>query len=138
MAGGIAGTFIAHAMFELPMVEISTTIRTGTGQWVAETVAAFGLVLTILAGARFRSDALPWLVGLYITAAYWFTASTSFANPAVAVARALSDTFAGIRPADLPGFITAEIAGALLATAVAGWLFPDDQPDPAALRAAPV
>ena len=80
-------------------------MRTGTGQWLAEAVAAFGLVFTILAGLRFRSDAIPWLVGLYITAAYWFTASTSFANPAVAIARAFSDTFSGIRPVDLPGFI---------------------------------
>jgi len=136
VAGGIAGTFLAHAMFELPIVELSTTVRTGTGQWIAEAVAAFGLVLTILVGARFRSDALPWLVGLYITAAYWFTASTSFANPAVAIARALSDTFAGIRPADLPGFIAAELAGALLATAVAGWLYPDEEADAATLRRA--
>ncbi len=110
IAGGIAGTFLAHAMFELPILQISTTVRTGTGQWIAEAVAAFGLVFTILAGLRFRADAIPWLVGLYITAAYWFTASTSFANPAVAIARAFTDTFAGIRPVDLPGFIVAELA----------------------------
>ena len=98
IAGGMAGSLIAHAMFELPIIEVSATVRTGTGQWLAEAVAAFGLVFTILAGLRFRPDAIPWLVGLYITAAYWFTASTSFANPAVAIARALSNTFAGIRP----------------------------------------
>jgi glycerol uptake facilitator-like aquaporin len=122
VAGGIAGTFLAHAMFELPILQASVTARTGTGQWIAEAVAAFGLVFTILAGLRFRSDAIPWLVGLYITAAYWFTASTSFANPAVAIARAFSDTFAGIRPIDLPGFIAAELLGALLAMVFGGWL----------------
>ena len=125
IVGGIAGTFLAHAMFELPVLQFSTTVRTGTGQWLAEAVAAFGLVFTILAGLRFRADAVPWLVGLYITAAYWFTASTSFANPAVAIARALSDTFSGIRPADLPGFIAAELFGALLAMCLVGWLLAD-------------
>lgn len=128
IAGGIAGTLIAHAMFELPVFEVSTTVRTGTGQWLAEAVAAFGLVFTILAGLRFRSDAIPWLVGLYITAAYWFTASTSFANPAVAIARTLSNTFAGIRPADLPGFIVAEVIGALIAMWLAGWLLAEPKP----------
>lgn len=122
IAGGIAGTFLAHAMFELPILQVSATVRTGSGQWIAELVAAFGLVFTILAGLRSRPDSIPWLVGLYITAAYWFTASTSFANPAVAIARAFSNTFAGIRPADLPGFIGAELLGALLAMALAGWL----------------
>ncbi|MBB4189352.1 aquaporin [Sinorhizobium terangae] len=121
--GGIAGTLIAHAMFDLPLFQVSETVRTGTGQWIAEAVATFGLVLTILAGLRFRADAIPWLVGLYITAAYWFTASTSFANPAVAVARAFSNTFSGIRPTDVPGFIVAEVVGALVATAVVGWMF---------------
>ena len=105
-----------------------TTARTGSGQWIAEAVAAFGLVFTILAGLRFRPDAIPWLVGLYITAAYWFTASTSFANPAVAIARAFSDTFAGIRPIDLPGFIVAELLGALLAMALAGWMLAEPKP----------
>jgi glycerol uptake facilitator-like aquaporin len=122
IAGGIAGTLLAHAMFELPLFQLSSTVRSGSGQWLAETVAAFGLVFTILAGLRFRPDAIPWLVGLYITAAYWFTASTSFANPAVAIARAFSDTFTGIRPADLPGFVAAEFFGALAAMAFAGWL----------------
>ena len=120
--GGIAGALLAHAMFELPIWQASTTVRSGPAQWLAEAVAAFGLVFAILAGLRFRADAVPWLVGLYITAAYWFTASTSFANPAVAIARAFTDTFAGIRPADLPGFIAAELAGAVLAAALAGWL----------------
>ena len=128
IVGGIAGTFLAHAMFELPVLQFSTTVRTGAGQWFAEAVAAFGLVFTVLAGLRFRADAVPWLVGLYITAAYWFTASTSFANPAVAIARALSDTFSGIRPADLPGFIVAELLGALLAMTLAGWLLAEPKP----------
>lgn len=122
VAGGVSGTLVAHAMFELPLLQVSETVRTGTGQWIAEVVATFGLVATILAGLRFRADAIPSLVGLYITAAYWFTASTSFANPAVAIARALSNTFAGIRPADVPGFIVAEVIGALVATAVVGWM----------------
>jgi glycerol uptake facilitator-like aquaporin len=122
LAGGILGTWAAHVMFDLPIFQISETVRSGTPQWIAEAVAAFGLVLTILCGVRFREDAVPWLVGLYITAAYWFTASTSFANPAVAIARSLTNTFSGIRPIDLPGFALAEIAGALLATVLAGWL----------------
>jgi glycerol uptake facilitator-like aquaporin len=122
IAGGIAGTFVAHAMFAVPIFEIATTTRTGMAQWIAEAVAAFGLVFTILAGLRSRPKAIPWLVGLYITAAYWFTASTSFANPAVAIARAFSNTFAGIRPVDLPGFIVAELVGAFLGLILAGWM----------------
>jgi glycerol uptake facilitator-like aquaporin len=128
IAGCILGAWLAHAMFELPILQISQTVRTGNGQWIAELVAAFGLVFTILAGLRFHSDAIPWLVGLYITAAYWFTASTSFANPAVAIARAVSNTFAGIRPIDLPAFIVAELLGALLAMALAGWLLAEPKP----------
>jgi glycerol uptake facilitator-like aquaporin len=128
IAGAIAGTFVAHAMFALPILEVATTVRTGAGQWIAEAVATFGLVVTILLGLRARPESVAWLVGLYITAAYWFTASTSFANPAVAIARAFSDTFAGIRPIDLPGFIAAEIAGGLLAAAVAGWLLGERRP----------
>lgn len=120
--GGIIGTFAAHAMFELPLLQISTTVRTGGGQWLAEVIATACLIFTILGGLRSKPGAVPWLVGLYITAAYWFTASTSFANPAVAVARALSDTFAGIRPTDLPGFIVAECLGATVALALMGWL----------------
>ena len=122
LAGGILGTWVAHVMFDLPVFQVSETVRTGTPQWIAEAVAAFGLVLTILCGVRFKEGAVPWLVGLYITAAYWFTASTSFANPAVAIARSLTNTFSGIRPIDLPGFALAEIAGALLAMALVGWL----------------
>lgn len=122
IAGGIVGTIAAHLMFGLPLVELSMKVRTGGAQWFAEAIAAFGLVATILGGIRFRPDAVPWLVGLYITAAYWFTASTSFANPAVAIARSLTNTFSGIRPQDLPGFIVAELAGALIAVALMGWL----------------
>lgn len=122
IAAGIAGALLAHAMFELPLIQASATVRTGPAQWLAEVVATFGLVGAILCGLRFRPDAVPWLVGLYITAAYWFTASTSFANPAVAIARGLTDTFSGIRPADVPAFVAAEGAGALLAAAVFGWL----------------
>ena len=120
--GGIAGTLAAHLMFGLPLVEFSSKVRSGGAQWLSEGVAAFGLLATILGGVRFQPPAVPWLVGLYITSAYWFTASTSFANPAVAIARSLTNTFAGIRPQDLPGFITAELAGALLACALMHWL----------------
>jgi glycerol uptake facilitator-like aquaporin len=125
--GGILGTLIAHAMFDLPVFQISETVRTGPAQWTAEAVATFGLLLTILGGLRFKSDAIPMLVGLYITAAYWFTASTSFANPAVAIARSLTDTFAGIRPVDLTGFILAQIVGALIAALLAAWLFAESR-----------
>lgn len=129
IVGGIAGTLVAHLMFEQAgLVVFSETARTGGAQWFAEVVATFGLVLTILGGLRSRPDAIPMLVGLYITAAYWFTASTSFANPAVAVARSLTDTFSGIRPGDLPGFVLAELAGAVLALLVAGRLFPSAEP----------
>jgi len=122
IAGGIAGTMLAHAMFALPLVDASLKMRSGGAQWLAEAVAAFGLVATILAGIKFNRPAVPWLVGLYITAAYWFTASTSFANPAVAIARSLTNTFSGIRPIDLPGFIAAELVGALAGLMLMGWL----------------
>ena len=122
VAGGIAGTVVAHAMFALPLIDASLKMRTGGAQWFAEAVAAFGLVATILAGVRFNRAAVPWLVGLYITAAYWFTASTSFANPAVAIARSFTNTFSGIRPADLPGFIAAELCGAVAALIFMNWL----------------
>ena len=122
IAGGIAGTMAAHLMFGLPLLDFSLKARTGGAQWFAEAVAAFGLITTILAGIRFQRSAVPWLVGLYITAAYWFTASTSFANPAVAIARSLTNTFAGIRPVDLPGFIVAELVGAILAAWLMNWL----------------
>ena len=122
LAGGIAGTIAAHLMFDLPLIEVSLKARTGGAQWFSEGVATFGLVGVILAGIRFDGKATPWLVGLYITAAYWFTASTSFANPAVALARSLTNTFSGIRPLDLPGFVIAELLGALCALALMGWL----------------
>jgi glycerol uptake facilitator-like aquaporin len=122
IAGGIAGTLTAHAMFALPLIEASLKVRTGGAQWLAEGVAAFGLVATILAGLKFNRVAVPWLVGLYITAAYWFTSSTSFANPAVAIARSMTNSFSGIRPLDVPGFIMAELAGALAALALMSWL----------------
>lgn len=122
VAGGIAGTVLAHLMFELPAVAASTHIRTGGSQWLAEFVAAFGLMATILAAVRFRPKDVAWLVGLYIAGAYWFTASTSFANPAVAIARSLTDTFSGIRPDDLAGFILAELLGAVAAAYAVGWL----------------
>lgn len=122
IAGGIAGTIAAHLMFALPLLDFSTKVRTGGPQWFAEAVAAFGLVATILAGIRFQRTAVPWLVGLYITAAYWFTASTSFANPAVAIARSLTNTFSGIRPTDLPGFILAELCGAFAGMLLMNWL----------------
>lgn len=120
--GGIAGTLVAHLMFEAPLLQLATHVRSGSAQWFSEGVASFGLVLVILAGLRFQKSAVPALVGLYITAAYWFTASTSFANPAVTIARTLTDTFSGIRPVDAPGFIAAQIVGALMALAFASWL----------------
>ena len=120
--GGILGTMIAHGMFALPLLDASMKARTGAAQWFAEAVAAFGLVATILAGIRFQRAAVPWLVGLYIAAAYWFPASTSFANPAVAIARSFTNTFSGIRPRDLPGFIAAEFCGAILGLMLMAWL----------------
>ena len=122
VAGGVAGMLLAHAMFDLPLWQWGMQVRSGGGQWLSEGVATFGLVLVILAGMQLRREAVPALVGCYITAAYWFTASTSFANPAVTLARALTDSFSGIRPVDAPGFILAQIAGALLALGLAGWL----------------
>ena len=122
IAGGIIGTLLAHAMFALPLWDASLKVRTGGPQWLAEGIAAFGLVVTILAGLKFNRPGVPWLVGLYITAAYWFTSSTSFANPAVAIARSLTNTFSGIRPTDLPGFIAAELAGAFAALWLTNWL----------------
>jgi glycerol uptake facilitator-like aquaporin len=122
VAGGIIGTMMAHAMFALPLLDASVKMRTGGAQWFAEGVAAFGLIVTIIAGIRFERASVPWLVGLYITAAYWFTSSTSFANPAVAIARSLTNTFSGIRPTDLPGFIAAELCGAVAAMVLMNWL----------------
>jgi len=122
IAGGIVGTVMAHAMFALPLLDASLKMRTGGAQWLAESVAAFGLVATILAGVRFERASVPWLVGLYIMAAYWFTSSTSFANPAVAIARSMTNTCSGIRPTDLPGFIAAELCGAVAALMLMSWL----------------
>jgi len=123
--GAIIGVWAAHVMFELPVWQFSTTVRTGTGQWFAEAVATFGLVVVIFGCLARNAAAVPYAVGLYITAAYWFTASTSFANPAVTLARALSDTFAGIAPAGVLPFVVAQIVGALAAIGLAGWLWPD-------------
>ena len=122
LLGGVIGTLLAHLMFAHGTFMASGTVRTGLDQWLAEFVATFGLITVIFGGIRFRPAAVPALVGLYITAAYWFTASTSFANPAVAIARSLTDTFSGIRPQDLPGFLIAEFLGAFMAAAAVGWL----------------
>ena len=111
-------------MFDLPLLQWSAKARTEPGQWLGEAIATFGLVLTILGTVRHRREWVPASVGLYITAAYWFTSSTSFANPAITVARSMSDTFAGIAPRDAPGFIAAQLAGAVLAGLLARWLFP--------------
>jgi glycerol uptake facilitator-like aquaporin len=110
-------------MFDLPVWQVSTTVRAGAGQWFAEFVATFGLIATILGCLSWAKSSIPYAVGLYITAAYWFTASTSFANPAVTIARALSNTFAGIAPTGVPGFIVAQMIGAVAALALAAWLF---------------
>ena len=120
--GGILGTWSAHLMFSQDLLQFSSHVRTGGAQWFSEWVATFGLVATILGTLRWRPDAIPYMVGLYITAAYWFTASTSFANPAVTIARSFTDTFSGIYPADAAGFITAQFIGAIAATVDMGWL----------------
>jgi glycerol uptake facilitator-like aquaporin len=123
LCGALIGVWAAHLMFELPVWQFSTTVRTGTGQWLAEAIATFGLLLTIFGCVVRAPTAVAYAVGLYITAAYWFTASTSFANPAVTLARALSDTFAGIAPMGVFAFIIAQLAGAGLALFVARWLW---------------
>lgn len=129
--GGIGGTLLAHVMFEETVLQISEKVRSGPAQFISEIVATFGLVATIFGAIRWRPDAVAWMVGLYITAAYWFTASTSFANPAVTVSRALTDTFAGIRPMDAPAFIVAQVIGAVLATVIMGWLLTPSELDSA-------
>jgi glycerol uptake facilitator-like aquaporin len=121
---GIAGAWAAHLMFDLPTLQLSVKARTGLGQWTGEAIATFGLILTIIGTVRHRPDWVPASVGLYITAAYWFTSSTSFANPAITIARSLSDTFAGIAAQDVPPFIVAQLTGAALAALLARWLFP--------------
>jgi glycerol uptake facilitator-like aquaporin len=123
LAFGILGAFAAHLMFELPALQVSVKARTGAGQWLGEAIATFGLILTIVGTVRHRPALVPASVALYITAAYWFTSSTSFANPAITVARSLSDSFAGIAPADVPAFVAAQLAGAALGAAAAGLLF---------------
>ena len=120
--GAIMGTLVAHAMFEEILLQTSTNIRNGPAQWLSEGVATFGLVATILGTLRWRPEAVPTAVGLYITAAYWFTASTSFANPAVTIARSLTDTFSGIAPDNAPGFILMQFVGAAIATGLMAWL----------------
>ena len=125
VVGGLAGAVLAHAMFDVDLVQVSTKTRTGMGQWLAEGVATFGLVATILATLKARPGAVAAMVGLYISAGYWFTASTSFANPAVTIARSFTDTFSGIAPADAPAFIAAQFVGALVATGLMAWLLPD-------------
>jgi glycerol uptake facilitator-like aquaporin len=123
IAGGCLGAVFAHLMFGLEPIQLGGTARTGLPQWFAEFVATFGLLITILGCVRFKPDAVAFAVGLYITSAYWFTASTSFANPAVTIGRSFSNTFAGIAPSDVPGFIVAQILGALAAAALGRWLF---------------
>ncbi len=136
IVGGLIGALAAHAMFELPLIQISETARSGPAQWFAEWVATFGLVATILATVRFRPEAVAYAVGLFITAGYWFTASTSFANPAVTIARSFTDTFSGIAPGHAPAFILAQLAGAASATLVFAWLL-RPAPDPGQVAAEP-
>ncbi len=126
LAFGILGAWAAHLMFDLPTLQSSVKGRTGLGQWTGEAVATYGLIVTILGTVKHRPQWVPASVALYITAAYWFTSSTSFANPAITVARSLSDTFAGIAPADVPMFIAAQLTGAIMATLTATWLFSDE------------
>jgi glycerol uptake facilitator-like aquaporin len=131
IVGAVLGVWAAHAMFDVPLLQVATTARSGPGQWFAEFVATFGLVLTILGCLSRNRAAIPLAVGLYITAAYWFTASTSFANPAVTLARALTDSFAGIAPENAPLFILAQVLGAAAAQGLAVWLFRGEAPGPA-------
>ncbi|MEM8550838.1 MAG: MIP/aquaporin family protein [Pseudomonadota bacterium] len=126
VAGGVTGALMAHLMFAETALQISQTVRTGPDQWFAEGVATFALLMAILGGLRFKPEAIPWLVGLVITAGYWYTASTSFANPAVAIARGFTDTFSGIRPADVPFFILAQCAGGLVAVYFFKWMFQEE------------
>ena len=123
IAAAILGVWLAHAMFEMPILEVSSKLREGPAQWLAELIATFGLLATIAGGLRFAPQSIPMLVGLYITGAYWFTASTSFANPAVTIARSLTDSFAGIAPASAPGFIMAQLAAVLAGASLLKWLF---------------
>ena len=126
IAAGILGVWAAHLMFDLPVIQFSAKARSSAGQWLGEFIATFGLILTILGTLRHRPAAVPASVALYITAAYWFTSSTSFANPAITIARSLSDSFAGIAPSDVPAFIVAQLLGAMAAHGVATLLFRAD------------
>ena len=123
IAGGICGAMLAHFMFEMPLLQQSANLRSGMAQWGSEFVATFGLLLTIFGCVRWRPDGVAMMVGLYITAAYWFTSSTSFANPAVTIARSFTDSFSGIFPAHAPAFILAQLAAALVAAMLVRWLF---------------
>jgi glycerol uptake facilitator-like aquaporin len=134
VAGGVAGTFTAHLMFEMPVLQLSEHVRQGPSQFLSEVIATFGLLATILGCRRFRPDIIPTAVALYVVAGYWFTASTCFANPAVAIARSLTNTFSGIRPMDTPWFILAEIAGALLAAGVFRWMLAAKEAERASAR----
>lgn len=129
LAGGLIGVWAAHVMFEAPVFQLSEKIRTGNGQWLGELIATFGLIFTILGTVRFRPEWVAPAVGLYISAGYWFTSSTSFANPAITVGRAFSNSFAGIAPENVAGFVMAQFAGALLAWALAIWLFDPKSPE---------
>jgi glycerol uptake facilitator-like aquaporin len=128
IVGAVAGTWLAHAMFGMKIMQASTKLRATPGEWLGEAVATFGLLLTIRLGLRHRPEAVPVLVAAWITAGYWFTSSTSFANPAVTIARALSDTFAGIRLTDVPAFVIAQFIGGAIGYALAGWLIQEERP----------
>jgi len=128
LVGAVLGVWLAHLMFELPLWQVSAHVRTGPGQWLAEGVATFGLILSILGCLSCAPASVPYVVGLYITAAYWFTASTSFANPAVTAARSLSDTFAGIAPAGVLGFVLAQMTGMMIGVSLGGWIWRKDAP----------
>ena len=134
LAGGLLGALAAHLMFDQPLWQVSLKARTGAGQWAGEFVATFGLILTILGTTRHRFKLVPASVALYIVAAYWFTSSTSFANPAITIIRSLSNSFAGIAPGDVPAFIIAQLAGAALAAWVSGWLFDERAASPGEVR----
>lgn len=127
IAAAIAGTVLAHAMFGHAPIETGVKLRSGPAQWLGEVVATFGLLMTIRLGVRYRADSVPALVAAWITAGYWFTSSTSFANPTVTLARALTDSFAGIRMIDVPGFVIAQLIGAALGTWISGWLIAEER-----------
>ena len=125
VSGGLVGVMASHAMFDMSLLQASTTSRTGIAQWISEAIASFGLLFVIFGGLKARPDQVPMLVGLYITGAYWFTSSTSFANPAVTIARSFTDTFAGIAPGDVAGFVSVQLLTALIVTLPLAWMFAD-------------